>query len=216
MRIVYESRRCVVVDKPSGLLSVPGKGPQKRDCAAARVRAMFPRASGPLTVHRLDMETSGLLLLALDAEAHRLLSGQFQRREVAKRYTAVLDGAPEGEEGTVTLRQRLDLDNRPMQILDDEQGKEAVTQWRLLERGEEGNGPARSRVEFEPRTGRSHQLRLAAATPTRLGGLGAPIVGDSLYGDRASADRLMLHAERLAFVDPDGDARVCLCCEAPF
>lgn len=205
-----------MVDKPASLLSVPGKGPEKQDCAAARVREMFPRATGPLTVHRLDMETSGLLLLALDAEAHRLLSGQFQRREVAKRYIAILDGAPAVEEGVVTLRQRLDIDNRPMQILDEEQGKEAVTQWRLLERLAAPDGAARSRVEFEPITGRSHQLRLAAATPTRLGGLGAPIAGDSLYGDPASAERLMLHAARLAFTDPDNDARVSLCCDAPF
>ena len=214
--ILLATPRYTVIDKPAGLLSVPGRGADKRDCVASRVRTMFPDATGPITVHRLDMETSGVMLVALDADAHRALSMQFERRTVAKRYIAVLDGAVEGDAGTVTLRQRVDLDDRPRQILDDEHGKEAVTHWRVLDRWTDDDGEARARIEFEPVTGRSHQLRVAAATPLARGGLGAPIAGDSLYGDARSAPRLLLHASLLAFDDPDSDERIEVRSDAPF
>ena len=204
-----------MVDKPAGVLSVPGKGPENQDCAAARVRAMFPASTGPLIVHRLDQETSGLMVLALNAEAHRALSGQFEARTVAKRYEAVLVGdvvaAAGAREGTVTLRQRVDLDNRPRQILDDVHGKEAVTRWRAIEIAD-----GRTRIEFEPATGRSHQLRVASATPVERGGLGCPIAGDSLYGDPSTAARMLLHATALSFDDPESGQRVRVESIAPF
>jgi len=216
LRLLLATPRYAAIDKPAGLLSVPGRGADKQDCVASRVRAMFPEATGPITVHRLDMETSGVMLVALDAGAHRALSMQFERRTVAKRYTAVLDGELERDAGTVTLRHRVDLDDRPRQILDDEHGKEAITRWRVLDRRMTHDGRTRTRVEFEPVTGRSHQLRVAAATPVERGGLGAPIAGDSLYGDERSAPRLLLHASLLAFDDPESNQRVEARSDAPF
>jgi tRNA pseudouridine32 synthase/23S rRNA pseudouridine746 synthase len=214
--VLLATPRYAAIDKPAGLLSVPGRGADKQDCVASRVRSMFPDATGPVTVHRLDMETSGVLLVALDADAHRALSMQFERRTVAKRYIAVLDGAVEGDAGAITLRHRVDLDDRPRQILDDVHGKEAVTRWRAIDWSTTTEGVMRTRVEFEPITGRSHQLRIAAATPVERGGLGAPIAGDSLYGDGASTPRLLLHASLLAFDDPDSGERIEVRSDAPF
>ncbi|MFG0275543.1 MAG: RluA family pseudouridine synthase [Phycisphaerales bacterium] len=211
--ILHAAAHYAAVDKPPGLLSVPGRN--ERDSVATRIRAMFPDATGPVTVHRLDMETSGVILVALDPDAHRALSMQFEARTVGKRYIAVLDGAVEGDAGVVTLRQRVDLDDRPRQILDDAHGKEAVTRWRVLERTTDA-GRARTRVEFEPVTGRSHQLRIASAAPVARGGLGAPIAGDSLYGDAASAPRLLLHAAFLSFDNPATGVRVEVRSEEPF
>jgi tRNA pseudouridine32 synthase/23S rRNA pseudouridine746 synthase len=205
LTIVLEGSRFVVVNKPSGMLSVPGKGPEKQDCVASRVRAMFPRATGPLVVHRLDMETSGLLVLGLDEGAQRELSGQFERRETEKKYIALLEGSVARDEGEVSLPLRLDVDRRPYQIVDHVQGREAVTRYRVLSREID-----RTRVEFVPLTGRTHQLRVHAAA-----GLGCPIVGDVLYGGD-SGERLMLHACRLAFVDPGTGRRVEVESPAPF
>ncbi len=210
--IVYRNSRIVVIDKPAGMLSVPGRGPDRQDCAAARVASMFPEATGPLIVHRLDMETSGLMVLALDPDTHRELSMQFERRTVEKAYEALLRGDVQGDAGEVRLRQRLDVDNRPMQILDDEHGKEAITRWRALERSR-----GVTRVRFEPVTGRTHQLRVAASAPIERGGLGRPIVGDSLYGaEDDRAERLMLHATTLALRDPETGERVEAHSPAPF
>lgn len=201
---MQESARYVVIGKPAGMLSVPGKGPEKQDCAAARIGVMFPQASGPLVVHRLDMETSGLMVLGLDAEAQRALSMQFERREVEKAYVALLgERAGEGpdvleaEEGVIDLPMRLDVENRPRQVVDHVQGRAAVTRWRVLTRETD-----RVRVQFVPETGRTHQLRVHAAV-----GLRRPIVGDSLYGG-ARAARLMLHASYLSFVEPGSARRV--------
>jgi tRNA pseudouridine32 synthase/23S rRNA pseudouridine746 synthase len=205
LRIVLAAERFVVADKPSGMLSVPGKGPEKQDCVASRVRARFPGATGPLIVHRLDMETSGLLVLGLDAEAQRELSGQFERRETQKRYIALLEGSVAQDQGEITLPIRLDVDRRPYQIVDHEQGREAVTRYRVLSREID-----RTRVEFTPLTGRTHQLRVHAAS-----GLSCPIVGDVLYG-RDSGERLMLHASWLAFVDPGTGRRVEVESPGPF
>jgi tRNA pseudouridine32 synthase/23S rRNA pseudouridine746 synthase len=204
-RTVFEDPWLVVVEKPEGLLSVPGRGGLE-DSVLSRLRARYPEAGGPLVVHRLDLDTSGLMMLARDAATHHALQGQFWRREIEKRYVAVLDGAPAGESGRIELALRVDLDDRPRQIFDPLHGKPALTEWRVLSR-EDG----RARVALFPRTGRTHQLRVHAAHPQ---GLGAPIVGDRLYG-RAGA-RLLLHAESLSFVHPQTGQRVELVSPAPF
>jgi len=211
--VVEARERFVVIDKPSGMLSVPGKGVGKEDCAAARVREMFPGASGPLVVHRLDMDTSGLMVFGLDADAQRELSGQFERREVEKRYVALVEGMVEGDAGVIEAAIRLDPRARPFRIHDAVRGQAARTRWRVL-----GYEVDRTRVEFEPRTGRTHQLRVHAAL-ARPEGLGHAIVGDALYGaagqrvyaalvrgeepvDEPRGERLMLHAGWLRFRDP--------------
>lgn len=218
----------MVVDKPAGLLSVPGKGAEKADCVAARVRAAFPGASGPMVVHRLDMDTSGLIVLGLDEGAQRELSRQFEARQVEKRYVALLDGSLQNDEGEIDLPIRPDVEHRPYQMVDFVHGRRAVTRYRVLAR-EAGW----TRVEFSPITGRAHQLRIHAADPKYVGppggavrvvgdeegvprGLGCPIVGDVLYGDGASGPRLMLHAAYLSFVDPETGGRVEYSSGAPF
>ncbi len=203
LSIVHATDRYVVIDKPSGLLSVPGIGPHKQDCAVARVRAMFPRSEGPLVVHRLDMETSGLLVFGLDPDSQRELSGQFERRIPSKSYVALLEGVLDVEEGLISLPMRPDVANRPWQMIDHIHGRNAETAFRVMAREID-----RTRVRFEPITGRAHQLRLHAATMRCQGGLGAPILGDPLYGDAASARRLMLHAAALSFLDPSTGGRV--------
>lgn len=211
VRVVGLGQRWVVIDKPAGLLSVPGRGEDKQDCAAARVQAMFPDATGPLTVHRLDMDTSGLMVFALSPLAHGKLSRQFQLRKTTKRYTAVLDGTVEGEAGEVDLPLFVDWPNRPRQQIDYILGKPAQTQWRVTAREAERTG-----VEMTPITGRSHQLRVHAATPREEGGIGAPIVGDVLYGDPEGEPRMLLHASYLAFWDPTLGTWVEFVSDAPF
>lgn len=203
LTIIHATDRYVVIDKPAGLLSVPGIGPHKQDCAVARVRAMFPQSHGPLVVHRLDMETSGLLVFGLDPDSQRELSGQFERRVPAKSYVALLDGVLEVEAGRIDLPMRPDVANRPWQMIDHIHGRHAVTDYRVVAREID-----RTRVRLMPVTGRAHQLRLHAATMRCQGGLGAPILGDPLYGDANAAARLMLHAASLSFVDPATGARV--------
>lgn len=202
-------RRFVVVDKPAGMLSVPGKGAEKQDCAAARVRAAFPDASGPLVVHRLDMDTSGLLVFGLDEESQRRLSRQFEMRRVEKAYTALVAGVPGAESGVIDLPMRPDIDNRPVQIVDHERGRPALTRWRV-----EAIEPDRTRLRLEPLTGRTHQLRVHCAH------MGWPILGDVLYGPQpqtaAAAPRLMLHAAELAFFDPSDGAWVRVVSPPPF
>jgi len=197
VRVIAWAQRWVVVDKPSGLLSVPGRGPEKGDCVAVRVAGMFPHATGPMVVHRLDMETSGLLVFGLSRPAHKKLSNQFAQRRIGKAYEAILQGDVVGDEGEVALPIMADWPNRPRQKVCHSQGKPSLTLWRVLERLGDS-----TRVEFRPETGRTHQLRIHAATPREQGGLGAPILGDSLYGDPSSAPRLMLHARFLAFWEP--------------
>lgn len=206
--VVFESSRFVVIDKPSGMLSVPGRSLGKEDCVRARVQQMYPHAAGPLTVHRLDLETSGLIVLALDPDAHRHLSLQFEKRKVVKRYLALLEGDLPTDEGAVMLPLAKDWPNRPKQKVDFEEGKPARTAYRVLKRF----GHA-TRVEFMPTTGRSHQLRVHAAHPQ---GLDAPILGDPLYGDSSLAPRLMLHASGLELTDPATGERVSLTSDAPF
>lgn len=214
LRIVHATDAWVVVDKPPGLLSVPGKGPEKADCVPARVSAMFPRATGPLVVHRLDMDTSGLLVVGLTPESQRALSRQFEDRVVRKAYVALVDGVVEGaESGTIDLPMRLDPHHRPWQVIDYVHGRAAVTHWRIM-----AIEHRQTRLRLEPQTGRSHQLRVHCATSAALGGLGHAIVGDVLYGTGyrdaqavgrlIPAPRLMLHASELEFSDPDSGESV--------
>lgn len=181
-----------VIDKPAGVLSVPGLGPGMQSSVATWARERFPAATGPLIVHRLDMETSGLMVLGLDADSHRRLSMQFERRSVEKAYDAVVEGAwvGDGDVGEWTWPMRLDVDRRPVQIVDPVQGRAAHTAWRVA-----GRGSGRTLLDLRPTTGRTHQLRVHCATA------GHPIVGDTLYGG-VPAPRLMLHARLLAFADP--------------
>jgi tRNA pseudouridine32 synthase/23S rRNA pseudouridine746 synthase len=205
-RVVFEDPWLIVVDKPCGMLSVPGRHARLRDSVATRLRARWPDATGPLIVHRLDLDTSGLLLAAKDPDTHAALQQRFARREVDKRYVAWLDGVVARDAGVIELALRVDLDDRPRQIHDPVHGKPARTEFRVTDRAAD-----RTRVALYPRTGRTHQLRVHAAHPD---GLGAPIVGDRLYG--RAADRLMLHAEALGFVHPHTGARVDLVVGAPF
>lgn len=208
LRVVASTDRYVVIDKPAGMLSVPGKGPEKADCAAARVARAYPNATGPIVVHRLDMETSGLLLMALDADAQRELSRQFEQRLVHKEYVGLVSGGLEpglGAAGEIDLPLRADLERRPVQIVDRLHGRPALTRWRLLALDID-----RARLAFAPVTGRTHQIRVHAAH-----GLGRPLVGDTLYGGEP-AERLMLHAAKLSFLDPGSGTRVDAACPPEF
>lgn len=183
---LHVDERCVVVDKPAGLLSVPGRGEDKQDCAAARVQQRYADA---LIVHRLDQATSGLLLFARGAEMQRHFSYEFMQRRVHKRYLAVVEGLlPLDQQWhEINLPLTADWPNRPKQKVDHETGKPALTRWRAL-----AHKAGRTRVELEPVTGRSHQLRV------HLLSLGHPIVGDALYGHAEHSSRLLLHACELS------------------
>jgi tRNA pseudouridine32 synthase/23S rRNA pseudouridine746 synthase len=206
--ILYRDDDLVVVLKPSGLLAVPGRGAENRDCVVARVKALLPECIDHPAVHRLDMDTSGLMVLALTADAHRGLSRQFHDRETEKRYVALLDGELAGHEGTIELPFRLDVENRPHQIYDPVHGKTGITHWKKLA---VENG--RTRVEFRPVTGRTHQLRLHAASTH---GLGIPILGDRLYGAGTGQGRLRLHASFLIFAHPRSGERLEFHSDPPF
>ena len=194
--LVYADDTLLVVDKPSGLLAVPGRGADKQDCLAARVQARYPDA---LIVHRLDMATSGLMVMARGPAAQRALSKAFAAREVTKRYIAVVAGrldAPAEGWGTIGLPIIVDWPNRPLRIVDHTHGKPSLTRWRVLGHDETG---LNARVELEPVTGRSHQLRV------HLRALGHPILGDALYASpevQALSGRLLLHAGSLRFAHP--------------
>lgn len=217
---VHATPDYIVVDKPAGLRAVPGRGdhsdPTIGDSIETRVRAEH-EIEGPVIAHRLDIETSGLMVVALNREAHRHLSMQFADRTVGKGYVAVIDGDPGEASGVIDLPIIVDWPNRPRQVVDLENGRPARTRWRVIgqTRRADGDGAERivTRVQFQPETGRTHQLRVHAAAPD---GLGCPILGDTLYGDPASAPRLLLHAEYLAFADPATDARVEFHRPAPF
>ena len=192
--IVHQDAEFVVVNKPSGFLSVPGRGPDKLDSVATRVRRLYPGCIPQPAVHRLDMDTSGLMVVALNKESQRNLSMQFQERETSKRYIALLAGELELQGGTIRLPFRLDVDNRPIQIYDEVHGKLGITHWEKLEIE---NGI--TRVAFTPITGRTHQLRVHSAHER---GLGTPIVGDPLYGAGTGPGQLKLHASDLRFQHP--------------
>jgi tRNA pseudouridine32 synthase/23S rRNA pseudouridine746 synthase len=212
--VVYEDEQLLVVNKPSGLLTVPGRSASLQDCVVSRLRERYPHATGPLVVHRLDMDTSGLLLVAKSLEVAKTLQRLFALREIEKQYVAVLDGLVANDGGHIMLALRPDIDDRPRNIHDPVHGKPAHTEWQVLARDPGGHG-GRTRVRFTPHTGRSHQLRVHAAHPA---GLNAPIVGDRLYGRTPPDDdeRLLLHAERLAFVHPVTARPVEVQAPAPF
>jgi tRNA pseudouridine32 synthase/23S rRNA pseudouridine746 synthase len=202
---LFEDPWLAIVVKPAGLLSVPGRGTLS-DCVQTRLRARYPTATGPLVVHRLDLDTSGLLLVAKDLATYTALQRLFSERAIDKRYIAWLDGDVRGDRGTIELPLRVDLDDRPRQIVDEVHGKSAVTEWEVIERA-----GSRTKVMLSPKTGRAHQLRVHAAHPL---GLGAPIVGDRLYG--RAAERLMLHAEAIELVHPHTHERLGTTSPAPF
>ena len=190
LEIIYEDEDIAVINKPPEFLSVPGKNIV--DSVQIRMKTKYPKATGPLIVHRLDMSTSGLMLIAKNKEVHRLLQKQFIKHTIVKKYVALLDGLVENEIGKINLPLRVDLNNRPQQMVCYEHGKQAITEWKVLKRSN-GN----TRIQFQPITGRTHQLRLHAA---HKDGLNIPIVGDDLYG--VKKDRLHLHAEYIQFTHP--------------
>ena len=195
LHILYQDAFLAVIDKPGGLLAVPGRGPDKQDSVVSRLQRMVPRCIEQPAVHRLDMDTSGLMVLGLTREAHRHLSAQFAERRVAKKYLALLEGIVLMESGEITLSFRLDPEHRPYQVYDPMQGKMGISQWRKLD-----IRAGRTLVEFTPLTGRTHQLRLHASHPL---GLGCPIVGDRLYGSGCPDEPLRLHALWLQFAHPE-------------
>lgn len=202
-KVWHEDGELLVVDKPAGLLAVPGRGEDKQDCLSARVAARWPDAR---VVHRLDMATSGLMLFGRGAEAQRRLNACFAQRHVDKRYIAVVHGLVLQDGGTIEAPLAADWPRRPRQHIDELHGRPALTRWRVVERDA---ARQRTRLELEPVTGRAHQLRV------HLHSIGHAIVGDPLYGDDGDTEpRLLLHACRLAFPHP-GDQRPCLFTSEP-
>lgn len=215
--LIFEDSALLVFNKPSGLLSVPGKGPEKADCLRTRVQQVYPEA---LTVHRLDMSTSGILLMARSAALHRTLSIAFQDREVHKRYIAVVDGQirddnpADGDDSSmwrlIDLPIATDWINRPLQKIDMEEGKPSQTRYRVLSYDAAADT---TRLELAPVTGRTHQLRV------HLQSIGHPILGDHLYASpetMAKSARLLLHASQLTFTHPVTGEPLALHCDAPF
>ncbi|RFP91264.1 RluA family pseudouridine synthase [Rhodobacteraceae bacterium 63075] len=191
LEVLHADHELIVANKPAGLLSVPGKGPHLADCLMARVAAAFP---GALLVHRLDRDTSGVMVFAATPHAQRHLGLQFEKRQVKKAYVARVAGRLEPKTGTVDLPLIVDWPNRPRQMVCHETGKPAQTDWKVMKASD-----GESRVRLFPKTGRSHQLRV------HMLALGHPILGDPFYSeDHARWPRLMLHAEELRLRHPDG------------
>jgi tRNA pseudouridine32 synthase/23S rRNA pseudouridine746 synthase len=194
---VYSDEHIIIVDKPANMLSVPGRTPDKQDCLIHRVQKQFPDAR---IVHRLDFSTSGLMVIAQNRESHRMLSRQFENRETEKTYVAKVYGQPGQPSGVLDLPLRCDWERRPLQIVDDQLGKKALTHWRIIERFENS-----CLVELSPTTGRTHQLRV------HMQSMGHPILGDELYAHEAAysmADRLNLHAKELIINHPTENSRM--------
>ena len=202
--LLHQDHQVLLVDKPAGLLSVPGKGEGLADCLIARVQAVFPDA---LLVHRLDRDTSGVMIFALTPHAQRHLGLQFENRQVKKTYVARVWGEMAAREGTVDLPLIVDWPNRPRQMVDHENGRPAQTDWRVV-RAAGGE----TRLRLMPRTGRSHQLRV------HMLALGHPILGDPIYAEGPAREypRLMLHSETLQFRHPDGGKGVRITAKCPF
>lgn len=205
VRVIHADQEVLLVDKPAGLLSVPGKGDHLADCMIARVQKLYPEA---LLVHRLDLDTSGVMVFALTRHAQRVLGLQFEERQTKKVYRARLWGRLEPKEGRVDLPLIVDWPNRPRQHVNHETGKPAQTDWRVLGYEDSGN----TRVRLYPLTGRSHQLRV------HMQSLGHPILGDPLYAEGAARDfpRLMLHAESLRFRHPESGKGMSFSAPCPF
>lgn len=204
LAILWEDAWLLVVNKPAGMLSVPGKGDV--DSMAARLRRRYPDAEGPMVVHRLDMATSGLLLVAKRKTIHQQLQAQFHHRTIRKRYIALLEGIVPTDKDTISLPLAPNPLDRPRQQVNAVHGKPALTHYEVL-----GRTADHTRIAFYPQTGRTHQLRIHAAHPA---GLGCPIIGDTLYGH--PADRLYLHAESLTFTHPITHERITVVCPSPF
>jgi len=202
--LIYEDDELFVVNKPAGVLSQPGRSMD--GSIATQAKACFPNATGPMLVHRLDMDTSGLLMLAKTAEVHRALQALFEKRQVFKQYVAVLQSVPKGLGGLIQLPLRLDVDNRPVQIVCYEHGKPSTTVWRKDSRYDDDK-----RVVLFPMTGRTHQLRVHAQHSL---GLNNAIKGDRLYGQ--AGVRLCLHAEVLRFVHPVSQQLLSIQADVPF
>ena len=202
--IIYEDAEFVIVNKPSGLLSVPGKGKHLSDCLLERLKLIFPDA---LLVHRLDRDTSGLIIFALTKFSQRHISLQFEKRQIKKAYVADVWGKLDKKRGVVNLPLIVDWQNRPMQHVDYEIGKEAITEWKV-----QRYNKVSTRVKLSPKTGRSHQLRV------HMKEIGHPILGDPFYATGKAADfpRLMLHAESLRFNHPNGGKGVQFKVVCPF
>ncbi|VXC11108.1 pseudouridine synthase for 23S rRNA (position 746) and tRNAphe(position 32) [Luteimonas sp. 9C] len=210
LQVLHADDHLLAFDKPSGLLSVPGRGADKQDCLASRVQARWPDAR---VVHRLDQATSGVILLARGLEMQRRLNACFADRRIDKRYIALVDGWPSADAGTVDLPLQADWPNRPKQHVDHAGGKPALTGWQVLSRGQSGDGRPYARLALVPETGRTHQLRV------HLQAIGHPILGDALYAPprvAACAPRLLLHAETLAFDHPATGTRLEIAAAAPF
>lgn len=192
LSVLHADHEILVLDKPAGLLSVPGKGPELADCLLARAQAAFPTA---LLVHRLDRDTSGVMVFGLTPHAQRHLGLQFEKRQVAKDYIARVWGVPEARQGAIELPLTVDWPNRPRQMVCHETGRPALTRWKLV-----SQDASTARLKLSPETGRSHQLRV------HLREIGHPILGDALYATGPARDfpRLMLHAETLRLRHPDG------------
>ncbi len=195
--IEYYDSSIIVVNKPSGMLSIEGRGEDKQDCIASRVKQLYPSCISQPCVHRLDQATSGLIVLGLTQDAHDKLCKAFENREPQKTYEALVHGIIQEAEGIIELPIRLDPDNRPHQVVDYEKGKNAITKWKKLSI-ENLFGHKCTRLELQPLTGRTHQLRMHCTY-----GLGHPIVGDKLYGlEEDKAPRMMLQARKLSFTHP--------------
>jgi len=204
LAVLYADDDIVVADKPAGLLSVPGRGPERADCLIARLRVVFPSI---LLVHRLDLDTSGVMVFALTPQAQAHLGRQFENQRTSKRYVALVAGHPAEARGRVDLPLIVDWPNRPHQKVCHETGRPAQTDWRVL-RSEGEN----ARLRLTPITGRTHQLRV------HMQALGHPILGDTLYAQGAAADRprLMLHAEELRLTHPTTGQPMTLRAPVPF
>jgi len=209
LEIIYQDDYLIAVNKPCGLLSVPGRGEDKQDCVVKRLQQNIPDVR---IVHRLDCHTSGVMLLAIGLDMQRLLSRLFHDREVEKSYVALVLGEVAQNMGMIDIPMRGDPDDRPKQVVDHVNGKSSQTRWRLLRYQTGSAGASFSRLQLLPMTGRTHQLRVHCRA------IGHPIVGDRLYNDSESprAERMMLHAERLEFVHPVNNQRIRVIAECPF
>ena len=204
LNIVYEDQWLLIINKPAGMLSVPGK--ERQTSIYDLARKAYPEAEGPMIVHRLDMATSGLLIIAKDKKTHQHLQAQFKNRSIRKKYIALLDGVVPEDEGTIELPLCLNPLDRPRQMVDTQYGKPAITYYQVLERTDKY-----TRIAFYPHTGRTHQLRVHAAHPS---GLHCPIIGDELYGKKDK--RLYLHAESIEFTHPVNGQSMCITEKADF
>lgn len=213
LNIIYQDEAIIVLNKPSGLLSVPGRLPEHNDSIAGRVQVLFPDAK---IVHRLDMCTSGVILMALTKVAQSHISRQFQQRTTAKYYYARLEGIPTAKSGSIDLSLRCDWPNRPRQMIDFIDGKPALTHWQVIAQqtaNDDNSQQASATVLLKPVTGRSHQLRL------HMLALGTPILGDELYASKqgmASAEHLQLHAAMLEIEHPLSSEKMTFKATPPF